>query len=149
MPYLIATDVQCQPLREEIERLFADLPAPSPDNVMGKLRSEENFWQTYHELVVGGFLMKRGLRIECDKKLDDLAPDLTPDWFASTSDGVESMIVEVFTENISAWKRSKPRNWKICSGGLQTSELMLNSRFRSKRRIVISIHVATSESRLD
>jgi hypothetical protein len=146
LPYLIATDVECRTLRIEVEALVADLPALSQADMVPKLRSEENFWQTYHELVVGSFLKKRGLQIEYHKEI----ASLTPDWFVSTSDGAESIVVEVFTKNISSPEAQQDRQladlrWRLADiridAELKISFKGTNRHFDSRRNKQIAVRL--------
>ena len=100
--YFIATDAELRPTREEIEQWVQDLPPHSQKILIPRLQSSENFRQTYHELVVGGLLKERGLRIEYERDIDGK----TPDWYVSTNDGAQSLIVDGLTKRHSLGGRS-------------------------------------------
>jgi hypothetical protein len=96
-PYQIATNEAFSVMREQIENWVADLPVTSRRNAVERLRSDEAFFETYHELVVGHFLRSKGMRTEYERDFDGQ----TPDWFVSRDADPQGFIVEVFTANIS------------------------------------------------
>jgi len=104
-PFFIATDESFRAIRDDVERLISDLPCDSQKSAIAKLRSDEQFWETYHELAVGNLLRNLGLKTEYENQLNGL----TPDWLVSTSDGSEKFIVEVFTQNVSASDKAEDK----------------------------------------
>ncbi len=73
------------------------MPETLRRNAVEKLRSDQAFFETYHELVVGHFLRSRGMWTEYEKDFNGQ----TPDWFVSRDGYSQGFIVEVFTANIS------------------------------------------------
>jgi hypothetical protein len=104
--YFVATEDKFCLMREQIEKWVVGLPEHLQNNVIGKLQAEENFRQTYHELVIGSLLRDLGLQTEYEKNFGEL----TPDWYVSPSDGSQAFIVEVLTENISASETSENKH---------------------------------------
>ncbi len=96
-PYLIATDHEFFPIRQQVENWIADLPEAEQKKMTPNLRSSDNFWHTCHELAVGSFLKELGLQVEFEKQFGEQ----TPDWFVCSEDGLHPFIVEVFTVNVS------------------------------------------------
>jgi Holliday junction resolvase-like predicted endonuclease len=96
-PYLIATDNSFSSVRRQIENWVSELPGAAKAKIVPNLLSGDNFWHSYHELVVGAFLKELGLEVEFERQIGEQ----TPDWFAYSKDGSKSLIVEVFTVNVS------------------------------------------------
>lgn len=96
-PYLIATDAEFVEIRQQIETWLMDLPAATAAKMIPTLQSPENFWHTYHELVVGSSLRDLGWEMQYEKLFDQQ----TPDWFCFKNPAQHPFIVEVFTLNIS------------------------------------------------
>lgn len=96
-PYLIATDNGFSSIRQQIENWVAGLPEAARAKMIPNLLSSDNFWHTYHELVIGAFLKGLGLEADFEKQFGQQ----TPDWFARSKDCSQSFIIEVFTVNVS------------------------------------------------
>jgi hypothetical protein len=93
--YSVAVDERYQALRTEIESWVSHLSMAAREKVIPKLRSSENFQQTYNELAVGHTLRRLGYELEYEKPVDGL----TPDWFVHPRDRSPAFIVEAFTSN--------------------------------------------------
>jgi hypothetical protein len=104
-PFLIATDHEFSSIRQQIENWVASLPETAQIKMVPNLRSTDNFWHTYHELIVGIFLKNLGLQVEFENKFGEQ----TPDWFVRSKNGSQSLIVEVFTVNISESQSSEEK----------------------------------------
>jgi len=135
--YLIATEAECEMLRTEIERFVADLPLHVQSKVIQRFQSERNPWHTYHELVVGSLVKRRGLQIDdYEREWQVNGKRLTPDWVVSTSDGSKSIIVEVFTQNVS--DKEAQRNAQLVDLTWRFGEIrvdaVLKISFKSKDR---------------
>lgn len=97
--FLVATvrEAPFSLMNQQIENWVAGLPQAARARMISNLRTKDNFWHSYHELVVGNFLKELGLETEFERQFGEQ----TPDWFAYSKDGSQSFIVEVFTVNAS------------------------------------------------
>lgn len=118
--YFIVASDQYQDLRDEIETMVAILSQDKQKKVIPRLQSKENFIPTYNELIVGSLLRKLGYRVEYDKKIQELTPDLydekiqelTPDWYVYPKEKTPAFLFEVFTTDSGGEKRSK-EDWQV------------------------------------
>lgn len=105
--YRVATFSKTSSQRREIEACVAGLSQGDQDKLIPRLRSSENHYQTYHELVVGALLIEAGLTVKYEEELDG---GVSPDWVVRRSDGQLLMAVEVLTVNPSGdqagWQRA-------------------------------------------
>jgi len=105
--YRVATFSSTASRRRDIEGWIAILPDGDRSKLIPRLRSNENHYQTYHELVVGALLTKAGLMVKYE---EELGGGITPDWLIRDGDGQLLMVVEVLTVNPSGdqvgWQRA-------------------------------------------
>jgi hypothetical protein len=79
--YRLWVSDECQSRRDEIERLVEALPPAARQQVIPRLRTPEQFAQTWNELAVGDSFRRMGHRAEYEKDLEGV----TPDWFVTTA----------------------------------------------------------------
>ena len=89
--YLLATE-RGEPVRSEIEAWIADLPEEKMAGLRGDLRSDRNFYHSYHHLAVRHVLMSLGYAVEFEPALTER---LNPDLFAAREG--TSFYCEVFS----------------------------------------------------
>lgn len=101
--YSIAVSDIAYSLRRELEEMFVLMSPTEQQEIIPRLRQNEHFTNTYHELVVGHQLNKLGYTIEYNKNFKGL----TPDWYIHSKGECQDFIVEVFTTRYGGNERIK------------------------------------------
>jgi hypothetical protein len=101
LKYHIATDDGLAPVRRLINNFFEQCPQETQHRLLPRVRSDNLFWDTYHEIVVGDMLARSGLAPEYEHLL---APGLPPDWYMSSDGHAPGCYIEVFSYNLPPMK---------------------------------------------
>jgi hypothetical protein len=99
--YWVSTMKEYEEQRMRIEDLVAMLPPGKRGNVVERIRTKEQYTNTYHELIVGEMLRKLGYTVEYEKPMVEVDELLTPDWYVCKKGHLPPFYVEVFTPNPS------------------------------------------------
>jgi len=127
--YFLAVEDYNQGIRLRIEEWVAALPAPVHHNLIQRLRSPKNFIHTYHELVVGDLLRRKGFDLEYEKEKDGL----TPDWFVRAKGGIPAFVLEVFTSDLSLNRSSEQKQIRQLRSRLEEIPVGVALHVRSER----------------
>lgn len=106
--YFVATNPERSEHREWIEAQVAALDANARRRVIPRLRGDDHFISTFHELSVIAVLREAGLDPRYEPNLP--GTDLTPDILVESSQG--RAVVEVWTRRVSDERRSEARGWR-------------------------------------
>ena len=98
--YYFALSDTCQDMRNEIEHWVAGLPSTAQSKLTPRLRAEEHFEHTYHELAVGHMLSQLGYQPEYEKTICGV----TPDWYVPSREEVPAFILDVFTATFQCFR---------------------------------------------
>jgi hypothetical protein len=96
-------------LDDEVERL----ESTRRKNVTMRLRTEEQFQSTLHELAAGTLLRQSGYSADYDPEIDGL----TPDWYVARGPGRVPFVVEVVTRTNP--HSAERRKWSQLKGRLE------------------------------
>jgi hypothetical protein len=119
--YWIATDPEHQATRLRIDEWVSLLPDEMDDddrrrsirkNVIKRLKSADNFWDTYNELYVGDILRQLGYVVDYERPIPNAEKLKTPDWYVESKDNAPPFYVEVFTPGQSRHRRENDNKWE-------------------------------------
>jgi hypothetical protein len=107
--YWVATHPEYEDQRNIIEQWVARLPDHKRKGVIGRLLSEQHYWDTYNELRIGDALRTLGYRIEYERPIPRIPK--TPDWYVTPQNETLAFYVEVFTPNPSNTRVKDENKW--------------------------------------
>lgn len=104
----IATGSYCADIRAEVEEWVRLLPERGRKSVVARLRSSEQFMNTYHELAAGHILRMNGYSAEYEPEVCGKAPD----WLAHEPGGGRSFLLEAVSCNTPEEQRRRRSGWQ-------------------------------------